>query len=417
MKKTLFLILIAILFLSNIHLQADAKDFTSNVSAEGAILMDAETGTVLYEKNIDTPYPPASTTKLMTALLTLEKCKLDDIVKVGKNPPRVDGSRIGIAENEETTVKDLVAGMMLMSGNDCAIALAEHMSGSIEEFANLMNKRAKELGCENTNFVNPNGLYDKNHKASAKDMALIMRELIKHDEYKEIALTFSCKTSPTTKHPNGIDLANSNQLMWKNAKYSYKGIEAGKTGYTIDSNHSFVASASRNGQRLIVALLYDKNKTFFEDTVNLFNFGFNNFQLLKLYSKGDVISTYTSQNLNIPLLAEKDFYYVKANDSNDTPTTTFLTDDLNVKSFYHGDKVGAASIFIKDKQLGTINLLSSVDHEIKPLVASAMVLNTFANNSPLKITIYIVVGIILFVATIMIIRKIRKKKRNTIFYK
>lgn len=416
MKKISFLILMTMFLFTTIFSSVNAKDFNMNVSAEGAILMDAETGTILYGKNVDTPYPPASTTKLMTALITLEKCKLDDVVKVGKNPPRVDGSRIGIMEGEETTVKDLMEGMMLMSGNDCAVALAEHISGSVDEFANLMNKRAKELNCENANFVNPNGLYDKNHKASAKDMALIMRELIKHEDYKQIALTFSCKTSSTNKHPNGIDLANSNKLMWKNAQYSYKGIEAGKTGYTIDSNHSFVASANRNGQRLILALLFDKNKTYFEDSVNLFNYGFNNFELKKLYAKGDTISTYTSANLTIPLLAEKDFYYVKANDSNEVPNTVFQTDDLNTKSFFQGDKVGTAAISDKDKQLGTINLLSGVDHEIKPLITSR-VINNFTSNSTLKTLGYVAVSILSLVIIALIIRTVRKRRRKSYYIK
>lgn len=367
MKKFLTILLSSIIIFSNINLKVLAKEPEPTVSAEGAVLMDATTGEILYSKNMNAAFPPASTTKIMTALLTLEKCNLDDIVTVGKNPPFADGSKIYIFEGEQLTVRDLLYGLLLPSANDCAEALAEHISGSIDEFAKLMNKRAKELGCENTNFVNPSGLYNENHKTSAKDLALIMRQLSSMPEYKTIATTLATKIAPTNKNKEERPLWNENRLIQKNSRYYYDGIIGGKTGYTVQSEHSYVAAATRNGQRLIVALVHDKNKTFFEDSVNLFNYGFNNYKLEKLFSKGDEITNYKSENLTIPLIAGEDFYYVKEKNSNEVPTYTLPQTNLSDRSFKTGDILLEAPVTFSNKQIGNLKIASGTDHEIKPV--------------------------------------------------
>jgi len=410
MKKYIVFFLSIILLISNINYKVSAKDAEPSVTADSAVLMDATTGTILYSKNMNTAYPPASTTKTMTALLTLENTKLDDIVKVSKKVPFVDGSKIGLYEGEEIHVKDLLYGMLLLSGNDCAEALAEHVGGSIDDFAKLMNKRAKELGCENTNFVNPSGLYDSNHKTSAKDLALIMRELIKHPEFREISSTFSYKIPPTNLHPDGINLANENKLINKNSMYYYAPAEAGKTGYTIQSQHSYVASASKNGHRLIAAFVHDGQKNFYVDAKNLFNYGFNNFDLVKLYSKGDKVATYTEDNLNIPLLADDDYYYVKEKNTVEVPVTNLISKSLKDVSFKKGDKIMEASINFKNNSLHNIALISGIDHEIK----SALSFNVSSNGKHGNITPYFldsVLGIIVLVLAIRIINKRRAYRR------
>lgn len=245
------------------------------VAADSAVLMDAETGQILYSKNMNNAYPPASTTKIMTALLVLENCKLEDIVTIGENPPKTEGNNIALIEGEQFTVKDLLHALIAESANDCANALAEHISGSVANFARKMNERAKELGCKNTNFVNPSGLYNKYHKSSANDLALIMRELIKHKEFTEIATTMSYSIPSTNKTVRERSIPNRNKLLIKNSGFYYEGCIGGKTGYTIQSKHSYVASAARDGRQLIVALVHDKEKKFYSDTIKLFNFGFS----------------------------------------------------------------------------------------------------------------------------------------------
>lgn len=244
------------------------------VAADSAVLMDAETGKVLYSKNMNTAYPPASTTKIMTALLALENCKVDDVVTIGKKPPNTEGNNICLIEGEQFTVRDLMYALILESANDCANALAEHISGSVENFAVKMNERAKELGCKSTNFLNPNGLYHKFHKSSAKDMALIMRELIKHDEFTAIATAKSYSIPSTNKTVRERSIPNRNKLLIKNSGVYYEDCIGAKTGYTIQSKHSYVAAAARGDRKLIVALIHDKEKKFYQDAIKLFNIGF-----------------------------------------------------------------------------------------------------------------------------------------------
>ncbi|KAJ53823.1 D-alanyl-D-alanine carboxypeptidase [Clostridium tetanomorphum] len=406
MKKTFTLFTtLFILFLSISSNFVNAKDAPPKVSAYGAILMDATTGTILYEKSIDKPYAPASTTKIMTALLTLENCKLDDIVTVGKKPPLADGSKIFIYENEKLKVKDLLYALLLESANDCAEALAEHIGGSIENFAKLMNERAKELGCKNTNFVNPSGLYDDKHRTTARDLALIMREVVKHPEYTKISTAISYKIAPTNKCKKTRPLWNKNKLIQNSSTYYYEGCEAGKTGYTIQSEHSYVASATRNDERLILALIHDKNKTFFPDAIKLFNYGYNNFELVKMYSKGDIVSTYNNKDLNINLLANDDFYYIKNKKDPSEASVILDKKDLSSLSFKKGDNISTASIILKDKSIGTLNLSSDSDH----IITSYKFLNNKITSSK---TLTIIISLTLCIIVIASIIKLKKRKAN-----
>jgi serine-type D-Ala-D-Ala carboxypeptidase (penicillin-binding protein 5/6) len=408
MKRLITIFLSTMLSISLLNFKVHAKDPVPLVSADSAVLIDAATGTVLYSKNMNAAYPPASTTKVMTALLTLENTKLEDVVTVSKKVPFVDGSKIGIAEGEQLTVKDLLYGLILMSGNDCAEALAEHIGGSIEGFAVMMTAKAKELGCQNTNFVNPSGLYDANHKTSAKDLAFIMREAIKHPEYKEIASTFAYKIPPTNKHPEGIHLGNENKLINKNSSYYYEPAEAGKTGYTTQSLFSYVASASKNGQRLIVALVHNPTKTYYVESKNLFEYGFKNFELSQLYKKGDTVDTFTEEDLSVPLKAAEDYYYVKEKGSSEVPNTTLMSSSIIEKSFKQGDKIMEASISLKGEKLPNLQLESAIDHELKSVFNS----NVAGSNSRNSINVYVLAPLLVLSMLILAVFYIKYKKRR-----
>jgi len=412
MKKIISLALTILMAFSFIPFSsAAAKDSPSEVSADSAVLMDAATGQILYSKNMDSAFPPASTTKLMTALLTLESCKLDDIVTVGKNPPLADGSKIYIFQDEQIKVNDLLHALLLASANDCAEALAEHISGSIDDFAKLMNKRAKKLGCENTNFVNPSGLFDPNHKTSAKDLALIMRELSKHPEYTKIATTESYNIQPTNKSAVARPLWNENKLIQKYSKYFYDGCLGGKTGYTIQSQHSYVCAATRNNQKLIVALIHDSKKTFWQDSTALLNYGFKNFELVTLYSKGQEVTNYTSNGLTIPLLAAEDFYYVRDKGANITPTYEIQNKDISKLSFKRGDKILEAAVTLNNKPIGTLKLSGGINHDVKKVSGTAIP----AKTTPLKmlsIVCYTLAGIVLLLLVRKHIIRILKRKKK-----
>jgi serine-type D-Ala-D-Ala carboxypeptidase (penicillin-binding protein 5/6) len=412
MKKTTSLIIALFMSLGINWSSVQAAENPPVPTADSAVLMDAETGQILYSKNIDTAYPPASTTKVLTALLTLEKTKLEDSVTVGKNPTFADGSAVGIREGEVLTVKDLLYGLLLESGNDCAEALAEHISGSKEKFAELMNSRAKELGALNSNFINPSGLYSKEHKTSAKDLALVMRELIKHPEYKQISTTASYKIEPTNKCDIPRYANNKNRLVLKGYSTYYKDSIGGKTGYTIESQHSYIAAAERNGQKLIVSLIHDSKKTYFEDSIALFNFGFNNYELKRLYAKGDEVTSYKfNEELSVPLLSSEDFYYVKDKTSSSEPRFSLAENGINNKSFIRGEKIAEADIFYNDTQIGTINLASGIDHQIKP-VAAAIEKGKDAAPNIFRFFMYLLISLIFILFILLMIRKRNIKRRR-----
>ena len=400
MKKivTFMLLFLAICYTNSYNVYATQT--LPSVSADSAVLLDAATGEVLYAKNPDSAYPPASTTKIMTALLTLENTNLDDKVIVGKNPLNVDGTRVGLCEGEQLTVKDLLYGLLLASDNDCAEALAEHIGGTMDKFVVKMNKRAKELGAKNTNFVNPTGLFDEKHKTSARDLALMMRALSKHPEYSKIATTMSYTIPPTIKCPQAREVWNENKLIQRQSTYYYSGCLGGKTGYTVQSLHSYVSTATRNGQQLIVALIHDKNKTFFPDAVALFNFGFNNFNLIKLYQRGALVTTYNKDGLSVPLIAAYDFYYIKAKDDINVPHVTLSDKNLTFRFFKKGDIVDGASISFEGREIGKLKLASSINHSEKQVLNSNNMAKIIIKNKYL-----LLVPSIIIILTIIFILK------------
>lgn len=410
MRKTIIFMLTFMLTLSFVICNAKAESFPPKVSADGVVLMDATTGKLLYSKNLDTQYPPASTTKIMTALLTLEKTNLDDIVTVGKNPPLADGSKIYIFEGEKLTIRDLLHALLLQSANDAAEALAEHISGSQSEFANLMNKRALELGCKNTNFVNPHGLYDDKHRTTARDLALILKELSTHKVFKEIATKSIYYTEPTNKSKEKRPLWNKNRLIHKNSKSYYEGCEGGKTGYTIQSKHSFVAVASRKGQKLIAVLLHDKEHTYWEDVRNLFDYGFNNFTLETFHSKGDSIGKYIiNDNLNIPIISSEDFYYVKEKGSTKVPKLKINPKDLSKTSFNKGANILTANITYDNKNIGKLNLASGANYSPKKSILNLINHHNSTLSKWLKLS---ACGLGSLVAIIFLIKMKKRAKRN-----
>lgn len=418
MKKLFTIILTSLFLLLNIAPAVKAEVKPPSVSADSVVLMDATTGKILYEKNKNSAYPPASTTKIMTTLLVLENTNLDDIVTVSKNAEMADGSKIYIFEDEKISVKELLYGLILASANDCAIALAEHVSGSVENFATLMNEKAKSLGCTNTNFVNPNGLYDINHKTSAYDLALIMQELSKHAEYTEISTTPSYIMTPTNKCNEKRPLWNGNRLIHKNDSYYYEGCEGGKTGYTVQSKHSYIAVANRNGQKLIVSLVHDEKKTFFPDSRKLFDYGFDNFELSKYLNKGDTVSNLTLEDGTVlPLLASQDFYLVKAKNSTLTPPSVKSEQtNLDLSSIKKGDVISKA-IITSGEDSYTLDLASGVDYTAK----SSSLSNVFSKDDSKSsksfssiIKFLIPILVILFILIRLKKRSKRKRLRRVI---
>ncbi len=245
------------------------------IQSEGAVLMDASTGTLLYSKNGDTRYYPASITKLMTALLVAEKCSLPDTVTFSKAATtnlESGAVTLGLTEGDKLTVEQCLYGLMLKSANEVANGLAEHVSGSVSGFSALMNARAKELGCTGTNFVNPNGLNSSSHYTTAHDMALIARAAFQNDTVRKVASTLSYQIPATTKASARTVTMGHKMLNPGDSRY-YPGVIGGKTGYTSLAGNTLVTCVEKNGVRLIAVIMKSKT-THYADTKSLLDYGF-----------------------------------------------------------------------------------------------------------------------------------------------
>lgn len=410
MRKYLFFLFIILISL-NIGVFASALPTPPAVKGAGVVLMDGTTGDVLFEKNMDAKLPPASTTKVLTALIAFEKTKLSDIVKIGKTPCNADGTSFGLKEGEELTVEQLLNILLIGSCNDASEAIAEHISGSVPEFAKLMNKRAAELGATNSNFLNPSGLFEKNHYTSARDLSLVMRELIKHPEFLQIAQRPSFKVEATNIVKEERWVINKNYLLQKNSWTYYKDCIAGKNGYTIEAKHSFIAAAKRGEQSLIVTILHtdDKNE-YFRNIVSLFDYGFNNFKLSNALVKDSKIKNVTINNESIPLNAGKDFYFIKANDSQDALSINYNLQDLDKMPFKKNDVVGNATINLGTRLLGTVPIIAGADKPNSTILS----LSSNAQNGPNKFLLVggcvSSIGILFLIRALLI--KNKKKTKN-----
>lgn len=359
LKRAILSILIFILISSPLKVLAYIKP---NITAQGAILIDLNSGQMLYGKNINSKFGPASTTKIMTALITLEKCKLDEKVVVGKKPPFEEGSKIYLNEGEELTVEQLLYAMMLESANDAALALAEYIGGSKEGFAKIMNDKAAELGCKNTNFVNPNGLYDDNHYTTAYDLALIAKKAMENPKFREIVATQKYQIQATNKQPETRYLHNHNKMLAYRG-YKYEGCDGVKTGYTIKSKHTFVGSATRGDMRLLVVILNDE-KPPYDDVKKLFDYGFNNFVSTKVLNKNDIISSIKINNGQdiIPVYPKED-YYITTPKSENIPVSKNIVLNQTFTKISKGETIGYVELSRGQDIKIQIPLISGVDYQ------------------------------------------------------
>ena len=245
------------------------------IQAQGAVLMDAATGNLLYSKEAETKFYPASITKLMTALLVAEKCSLDDTVTFSKTAVtnlESGAVTLGLVEGDKLTVRQSLYGLLLKSANEVANGLAEHTAGSISKFADMMNARAKELGCTNTNFVNPNGLNNSNHYTTPHDMALIARAAFQNGTVSKIASTLSYQI-PATQKAAARTISLGHKMLYPNDARYYQGVIGGKTGYTSLAGNTLVTCAERDSVRLIAVIMKSKS-TQYTDTSALLDYGF-----------------------------------------------------------------------------------------------------------------------------------------------
>ena len=317
MKKLFLFVTIFLLFIS-----VNASEIELTPNAGSAILIEASTGKILYEKNKNKKMYPASMTKIMTLLLTMEaldsgKINLNDEVSISKNAASMGGTQIFLKEGSKVKVETLLKGMGIASANDAAVAMAEYIGGSETNFVSMMNKKAKELGCKHTTFKNPHGLDEEGHLTTAYDLSLIAKELVKYPLALKITSTYE----------DYIDLSGSNHWLVNTNKLVrfYSGIDGLKTGYTDKALYCLTATMERNNMRLIsVVMKEDTKDNRSSDTVNMMEYGFSNYGSKRIISKNDykktfIVNNAKNRNVNyylkddVKLIVNKDKQNVKYN--------------------------------------------------------------------------------------------------------
>lgn len=345
-------------------LKDEAKPEGMNVEAKSALLIEPNTGKVLYEKNPDEKFAPASVTKIMTMLLTMEaidsgKMQLNDKVTCSENAKKMGGSTMLLDTGEIRTVEELLKGVAIASGNDAAVALAEYIAGNEADFVVVMNKRAQELGMKNTTFKNCNGLPAEGHLSTATDIGIMSRELLKHPTVLKYTGTYMDSISEGRKSP--IELVNHNKLV-----RFFEGCDGLKTGFTSEAKYCISATATRNGVRMLTVIMGAPTyKIRNRDAGILLNHGFSKYEGKKVVSKDEDVE-------KVPMSKQTDkFFMAKAKDdltavipkgSSGELTKKVVIDELKPE-YKEGEIVGKCEVYLGEEKVGEIDIYS--DRDIK----------------------------------------------------
>ena len=372
MKKILILLL---LFISIPLVKAEeTEDLAPN--AKSAIMIEASTGEILFQKNKDEKLAPASMTKMMSMLLIMEEIengnlKWNEMITTSEKASSMGGSQIFLKVGEKMTVEDLLKGVAIASGNDAVVALAERVSGSEEQFVKRMNIRAKDLGLKNTNFINATGLTADNHYSTAYDMSLIAKELVKHEKILEFTSTYEDYLRKDTKSP--FWLVNTNRLV----RFK-EGVDGLKTGFTDEAGYCLTATMKKDNMRLITVVMKEENTSKRSaDTTKMLDYGFNIYMVQTILDEkttiekkkvelGKTLTTEIVPKENITILNKK---------SDDQKNITYKT-NINkiIAPVKKGDKVGTIDI-IEDN-----NIISTIDATVKEDISKANILTIYLRN-------------------------------------
>ena len=335
------------------------NDKLPNMTATSAVVIEAKTGHIIYQRDAHKKMFPASTTKMMTLITALEYGNLNDIVTVSSNASGAEGSTLWLEVGDKVPLGDLLSGMMMVSGNDAAIAIAEHIDGSVSKFAAHMTKRAKELGAKGTNFTNSNGLPDVNHYTTAYDLAILAAHGYSLPEFETIVSTKE-QTFPWVHDPTHL-LRNENQMLWL-----YQGGNGVKTGYTDAAGRCLVSASNRNGIQLIAVVL--DSVYMWNDSIALLDYGFSQVETSTLVKPDETIDT-------LPILSGRK-HSMQVKTTNGVVMPTFKDDeeayqiDYDVPTFLtapikKGDTVGKIHVLCDGREVAESNIIATTDVEQK----------------------------------------------------
>lgn len=414
MKKRFFIVILLIITLFNLYTLSFADSTIPNpdfqIYSSGSVLMDASTGKILIQKDMNKQLYPASTTKILTAIIAIEKLDLSSTLTASRSAVMAipsGYSNAGIKVGESLNVNDLLEMFLIHSANEVGYIFAEEISGNIENFANLMNQKATELGCINTHFTNPSGIHDINHYSTAYDMALIARYCMKNETFRNIVNKKSCKFSATDLYPEERYFKNTNSLLDPSNRYYYEYAIGIKTGFTTQAKNCLIAGAQKNGIELIAVMLgaeatENGQSGRYIDAKNLFDFGFENYKVKQFLQEGTKIAeikiknaTKETQTLN--LLAK-------------TSLSATFESSFNISSLNPSIKIeeNITAPIAKDKILGKISYdIDGITYETD-LIAE----NDVIKSNILETIIQILSAIIILILIAEFFSHTKKKKNN-----
>ena len=375
-----------------------------SINAKAGLIVETNTGKIIYEKDINEQNYPASTTKILTAILAIENSNLEDTATVSQNAVANIPTGYVIAPlyvGEQIKVKDLLYALLLKSSNDAAYVLAEHVGGSIEGFAEMMNNKASELGCKNSHFVNPNGIDNKNHYTTAYDMYLITNYAMKNETFAEIVSTYQYTLPATNKCPvSNRVMKNTNNFVNPNSGYYDKKVKGVKTGTTDFAGNCLITDSADKGLEFITVLLgAETSNSKFNESSKMIEYAFNNYTMTDLHKKGDVIKNIevknaTDETKNLNLVISDDITVmnnVKIN-VNEIKPQIVLNDNI-------------VAPISKGQELGTVRFnVDGIEYEAKLLAESDVEVKTYY--------VQIGIGVGAFVVVLMILVTVRKKSRR-----
>ncbi|AEV69531.1 D-alanyl-D-alanine carboxypeptidase family protein [Acetivibrio clariflavus] len=398
-KVQCFLIVLLIIFVNGGQVFAAIEP--PEVQAASAILVESKRGQILFEKNSRNRLHIASANKLMTALLALEKAgaKLDTQVTISKNVTEVEGLKMNLEVGAKYSVEDLVYTIILTSGNDSAIALAEYVGGDVKTFVDMMNKKAHELKLKDTNFTNPTGLYDEAQYTTAYDLAVLLRYALSNPAFDRI---FSTEAKLWTNQNKVEIITNSNSLFWR-----YDGIDGGKTGYNDLERQTAITTATRNNMRIISIVLDSPEEYVYEDSIKLLDYGFENFKTGILVKKEQIIDTMTVEGKTIDLISPIDVYYT-------FPVGEYYIKNIDIKikenielPVLKTQVVGAVKYILKDDTEINVDLYPAVNVYSSVDMFSSLV-KSMIEYKEITILLLILIWIEIFLILLKLLRAIKK---------
>ncbi|MCL6519417.1 MAG: D-alanyl-D-alanine carboxypeptidase [Armatimonadetes bacterium] len=370
--------ILCLLIITSLQVATMGAPMPPKVTAESALLVDATSGKVLYEKRCRVRRPPASLTKIMTAILILEHGNLDDVVTASKHACNTPYGSLHLKPGEKLTLRDLLRAILMRSANDGAVCAAEHIAGSERKFVAMMNKKAKEIGAISTHFANPHGLHDPSHYSTAYDIALIARHAIRYPEFNAIVQK---KQARIERSINSLDVTLKNTAKFLS---KFEGADGIKTGYTKEAGHCFVGSATRNDWRLIAVVL--KSKDTWTDTAVLLNYGFKYFRQIAFAKENEVVTTIAvsgGKQEKVDLVASAPLaVVVKKSDKVESKVDLDAPKKVSAP-VKKGEKIGTITAWVNGKKLGSVDLCAATEVErtlwatawlwIKTLITSTLI--------------------------------------------